>query len=160
MCGVCVRRGGGFVDATALCALSSPRIHATIAAHTQVLDFLSLPLPSEAAQQPAEQAQQQQQQQLVLPGLDAWGRLLVHGISEFYGLLSAAKPAGWDHGGSCCVAQGAGAGAGSASSSSPAQLGQVLEVVEEEGEEEAQPVLVVYHRQQVGSKECITLVAV
>lgn len=31
--------------------------------------------------------------ELVLGGVDGWGRLLVHSLAEYYGLLSASRPA-------------------------------------------------------------------
>ncbi|KAL6763888.1 hypothetical protein V8C86DRAFT_2483668 [Haematococcus lacustris] len=66
----------GCVGRKARLALRKANLHSVVALEALVLAFLDTDDPSG---------------QLLLPGIDAWGELLLRGLADFYGLIAAAR---------------------------------------------------------------------
>lgn len=98
------------ISRKAKAALRKANIHTVIALEAQLLDFMESPPPSSS----------------LSLGLDAWGRLLMHGLATYHGLASATTAASGSEG---VTALGL----------PEEELGSVREEQEEEGAEDTEP---------------------
>jgi len=81
----------GNVSRKARAALRKANVHTVLGLESQLLDHMDASVIANSSTKEAQGGYAVPP--LSLPGLDAWGRLLVHGLAEFHGLSSSTRPA-------------------------------------------------------------------